>query len=193
MCYTFRNTRSNPLFSNQNSGHHHLVFLSMNSFASIKDPWISSALEAAAELAETSLGTEDIQIVRQSQEITGSFGAYIPLILEEGAIHVGVIASQENCIALTRMLLWMEPDEEDPSPSDVADSIGEIANILSGGIQRRMVKDYPFSHIGLPVFVDSHVAAPENMSAHVILLQIADVLVELAILRPIQAKPEFSF
>ncbi len=58
---------------------------------------------------------------------------------------------------MTRSLLFMEPDEDDPSREDMADAVGEIVNIIAGIMQRDLAEQVPEIQLGLPIFVAGEV------------------------------------
>jgi CheY-specific phosphatase CheX len=72
---------------------------------------------------------------------------------------------------------------EEISPDDTADAIGEIANMIGGGIKRRMIEADPSMKLGLPVFVSGSVVDGSHLDAWSAALAMADVTVHLVVLR----------
>jgi chemotaxis protein CheY-P-specific phosphatase CheC len=147
------------------------------------DQWLNAALASAEELATSALGFEGIQVTGRRWRSTGHFGAYIPLITEEESLHVGVVAGKDACRSLTRSLLGMEEDEDDPTDADIADAVGEIANITAGGIQRRMADYCPSSQLGLPIFIHGDIEPTSKMETAVARVQMGTITIEIVILR----------
>ena len=153
------------------------------------DQWLNAALESVKEVATGALCNDEFEVTGRRWRSTGHFGAYIPLVTEEESLHVGVVASRSGCALLTRALLGMEPDEEDPTHADVADAVGEIANMVAGGMQRRMSELFPLSQLGLPIFIHGDIEPTPKMETLVARVQIGEISLEVVVLR--QCK-EFS-
>ena len=86
----------------------------------------------------------------------GLVGAYVGLVGDNAALQLGVIADPATCAELARALLCMEPEDE-LSDEDMADAMNEVANIVGGGVKRRMVDVDPSLKLGLPVFINGFV------------------------------------
>lgn len=86
-----------------------------------------------------------------------SQGAYVPVLSGDHSLHIGVASSEHGCRVLTRALLGMEPDEV-VSPEDVHDAVGEIANMVAGGVKNKVVALGIDAQLGLPIFIHGHIA-----------------------------------
>lgn len=86
-----------------------------------------------------------------------SQGAYVPILSGDSSLHVGVASSEAGCHVLTRALLGMAPDEA-VSPDDVHDAVGEIANMVAGGVKTKVVARGVDAQLGLPIFIHGHIA-----------------------------------
>ncbi len=113
--------------------------------------WLRAVFEAAEELATTALGCE-LSLNAHAQESApgDSLGCFVALTGQDTAVHVGVAADNTSCQALSQSLLG-EPGEL--SSSDVADALGEIVNIVAGGVKKRMDEAFPALRLGLPLVV----------------------------------------
>ena len=89
-------------------------------------------------------------------------GAHIPLIGEGHAFDMALVASPESCKALARAILCMAPDAP-VKDAEVADAIGEIVNMLGGGVKRRMSGHGAELVLGLPIFLHGYIQPTERM------------------------------
>jgi hypothetical protein len=91
-------------------------------------------------------------------------GAHIPLIGDGHAYDLALVASPEGCKALARAILCMAPDAPIRDP-EVADAIGEIVNMLGGGVKRRMSGHGAAELLlGLPIFLHGYIQPTERMT-----------------------------
>ena len=125
--------------------------------------WLQALIESAHELATTTLGfTKDEVVVKDHGSPLTSAGSYVALIGDDTSIQIGIASTVDACDKLARALLMMPPEDE-LSTSDLADALGEIANVLAGGVKRRMVHRDTSLKLGLPVVVNGRLATPERM------------------------------
>jgi chemotaxis protein CheX len=129
-------------------------------------------VETADEIATTALGFDGATMVSVSNQRPGpGNGAYVPLISDTLNLQFALMASAGTCAALAKDLLGMEQD--DPlDDADIADAIGEIANIMAGGLKSRLVDADPGLKLGLPVVVCGYLfanASLEVVSAEVLI------------------------
>jgi hypothetical protein len=91
-------------------------------------------------------------------------GAHIPLVGNGIAYDLALVASPEACKALARAILCMAPDAP-VRDAEVADAIGEIVNMLGGGVKRRMsgngITDLL---LGLPIFLHGYIQPTDRMT-----------------------------
>jgi CheY-specific phosphatase CheX len=82
------------------------------------------------------------------------YGSSIALTTEVGGgWNLAVMGSKTSCQKLTRILFAMEPDEE-PEMEDLADGIGEIANVAAGVFKASRLEAGERVQIGLPLFME---------------------------------------
>lgn len=132
--------------------------------------WAETAFQAMEELAETALGCEATIVSKKAELPEDTVGAYVALVHDGGSVQVGVLAGPSGSEALTRILLGMEEDEPFESESDVADGMGEIANILAGLLKGPFDSKLPGLELGLPLVVRGrleHPGAIEFVEAHI--------------------------
>ena len=127
------------------------------------DVAVASWQQAAIEVV-TSIGTDVLAFAScSSAQPIGelaleSQGAYVPILSGDHSLHVGVVSNEAGCHVLTRALLGMEPDE-DVSSDDVRDAVGEIANMVAGGVKTKIVALGGEAQLGLPIFIRGHIEA----------------------------------
>lgn len=115
------------------------------------EAWVQSVVDAMLD-AGMMLGFEDSDVNEDGDSPGDDFiGANIAVVGDEHAVQLGVLSSPDQADKIARAMLGMEPDEDLPH-SDMADAIGEIANIIAGGVKGAMVDDAPGLRLGLPVF-----------------------------------------
>lgn len=134
------------------------------------DQWLDAAEESTVEVAFTALARESRAAGQRSSTPPHDLGgAYVQLISDREVVHVGLCGVPDVLRALATSLLG---DEAGLSPSDVIDAVGEIANMIAGGVKRRMASTHPGLQLGLPVFIHGHLEPRERQH-----LRVAQLLV----------------
>jgi hypothetical protein len=77
-------------------------------------------------------------------------GVYIPLIGDGLALQFGVLAERNVCVQLAKALLGMSEEEPLDSDEDVFDAVGEIANLIAGGVKVRLAGQLNVN-LGIPL------------------------------------------
>jgi chemotaxis protein CheX len=146
--------------------------------------WSAALVEATRTLASTTLGLE-VTPDADGPAPRGSpaEGSYVALVGEGTSLQIGLSASPDGCQRLSRAFLAMPEEEGDLPEGDVADALGEMANILAGDVKRRMAERDPALKLGLPIVVRGRVQATERMETAVAALRIGDVQAEALVLR----------
>jgi CheY-specific phosphatase CheX len=144
---------------------------------------MSALIGAAEEVTATVLGWETNGLeARPCPFPADDSGGYIALI-GKGSLYIGVSADSEGCQAMTRALLAMEPEEADPSNEDVADALGEIANVLAGMVKTTMAAHDPSLKLGLPIVVHGQVERGTDSEMAVSKVSLGPVEARLIVLR----------
>lgn len=113
------------------------------------DDWMRALESAAHELAEEGLGFSEGKVVPGHLELHEvPWGSLVALTAEDRSVQIGLVASDEHCPTLVRAFLQLEEDEE-LEDQDVADALGEMANVLAGGVKVRL--EDGSLNLGLPV------------------------------------------
>jgi len=119
------------------------------------------------------------------REAQVDYGSGIALTAENGGWQLAVMGNKEGCSSLTRSLFAME-DDEVPEMEDLADAMGEIANVAAGVLKSSRAKAGQKVQLGLPLFMEGSncieffasgiqgmaqtVNGPNNLQIHVILI-----------------------
>jgi len=123
------------------------------------DAWLAATVEAATEFATTTLdSTLDSQGAATvlPMDLTECF---VALVGEEGSLQIGLAADAAGCQTLAKALFASEDDLPD---EDVSDALGEIANIIAGGVKKRMATAQLPLALGLPIVMEGHLRLTER-------------------------------
>ena len=149
--------------------------------AAVSD-WVAAMADASTELA-LSLGIDGVELLGwHDLPPTGMAGAYIPLLAEDQTLQLALLASPAGCADLARLLLGME-SEEAVSDADIADAVGELVNIVAGGVKQRMQDAAGGLRLGLPVFIHGYVQPTQQLEVSLASARIGEVDAHLMALR----------
>ena len=149
--------------------------------AAVSD-WVAAMADASTELA-LSLGIDGVEVLGwHDVPPTGMAGAYIPLLAEDETLQLALLASPAGCADLARLLLGMESDEA-VSDADIADAVGELVNIVAGGVKQRMQDAAGGLRLGLPVFIHGYVQPTQQLEVSLASARIGEVDTHLMALR----------
>ena len=130
--------------------------------------WIDATLESAKEVATVTLEVDQVEELGRQDELKGVHcGAFVAVVGPSESVEIGFASSRETCVEFTRALFCMEP-ESDPVEDDIADAVGEITNMLAGGVKTAMAGLVPGCRLGLPVFFNGHIGVSRRHEAKVI-------------------------
>ncbi len=122
--------------------------------------WLDALTAATDELATTTLGFEGCQVDELLPQIPyppPTAGAYLAMVGNEQTLQLAIVSDMQGCRLLSGALLGMVGDEDGLGESDIADAMGEIINIVAGGVKTRMAGSDKGFKLGLPMFIDGHV------------------------------------
>ncbi len=146
--------------------------------------------EAVQAVVDTCSIQMDLQLEVQDipsdpRQADVEYGSSIALTAENGGWNLAVMANKPGCEELTRALFAMESDEH-PEMEDMADAIGEIANVAAGVLKASRAKAGQVVQLGLPLFLEGKscieffasgiqgmaqtVSGPNGLEAHVIII-----------------------
>jgi len=115
---------------------------------------MDALLESALELAETTLGCE-VTVDAPPESVSGIdlTNSLVALVGERTSVQIGIAADDRGCQSLAKLLLGAD---EELTDSDVSDAMGEIANIIGGGVKKRLAGEFGGMRLGLPVVLMGH-------------------------------------
>ena len=146
-------------------------------------PWLDAMVDSADELARTSMGLDLVNVVGNRDASTlNTNGSYLAIIGDNQRFQLAVASTRAGCETLAKALLGAAPDE-DMADADVSDAMGEIINIIAGGVKLRMRDVDATIQLGLPMFIEGKVHTPRNREIGIVDIQIGDVPVHLIALR----------
>ena len=144
--------------------------------------WVVAMADASSELA-LSLGIDAVEVLGwHDLPPTGMAGAYIPMLAEDQTLQLALLASPEGCADLSRLLLGMEQEEE-VAAADIADAVGELVNIVAGGVKQRLQDGAGGLRLGLPVFIHGYVQPTQQLEVSLASVRIGAVDAHLMVLR----------
>lgn len=152
--------------------------------------WIGAVADALGEVSTTTLGYEACALGERRDDNPELTGAYIALVGERNAVQIAVAAPAAVAAQLSAALLGMEPEEaEELSDGDIADGIGELVNMVAGGVKTRLSERDGGIQLGLPFVVEGRVERASSTKvacfnaslgeAEVVLIVIGDAKVAL--------------
>lgn len=120
---------------------------------------LDAAAESACEIARGALGASHASWAGASQDaLPGNLcGVYIPLLAEDLAVQLGLLATREACASLARALLGdPEAAAAMESDADVFDAVGEVTNMIAGQLKVLLAERMNIS-VGVPLALKGRV------------------------------------
>jgi hypothetical protein len=120
---------------------------------------LDAAAASAQEIASGPLGASHLSWAGASdQKLPPNLcGIYIPLLSDEFALQLGLLATRDVCTTLARALLGdvdgAEPMESD---ADVFDAVGEVTNMIAGQVKVLLADRLPLK-VGVPLALKGRV------------------------------------
>lgn len=97
------------------------------------------AKDCLASVAKQLLGWDTMYNDNVDQTaIVQAISAHIPITTETYSLAITIVASDNDAEKLVREMLMYEEDEELPSDTNFADSVGEFCNLVAGEIKKRL-------------------------------------------------------
>lgn len=146
--------------------------------------WIEATAHATLDLAPT-LGYPGGRVTRFLGRPSEHHGACIPMISDIDCWQIGFVADVDTCQELGRALLGMRSTQRDLGPEDLADAIGELVNLLAGGVKTRIIDRKPTVRLGLPVLLpaDGDIRIVRHQEVRCAELQLGPTLTQLIVFR----------
>jgi CheY-specific phosphatase CheX len=143
------------------------------------DDWLKATIDAAREFTSTTLDAALVpgeQGADISRDLTGCF---VALIGDERSLQIGLASNAAGCQILAQALF---ASDEPLSDEDVTDALGEIANVIAGGVKKRMATFQLPLAIGLPIVMDGHLRLSERQQMIAADVRLGQVPVRLLII-----------
>jgi len=142
------------------------------------DGWMNATVEAASEFSTTTLGAPlaTLQTSALPVDLTGCF---VALVGEEGSLQIGLASDAAGCMALAKALFG---SDDDLPEEDVGDALGEIANIIAGGVKKRMTSGQVPLALGLPIVMEGHIRLTERQQVAQLDISLGDVPTRLLLI-----------
>jgi len=144
--------------------------------------WLEATVASATELAKTSLGFTTSRVVGKWDKLPNDMaGSWVALVGQGAAVQVGIASSLDGCYALARAFLRMG-DGDEIAEDDVVDALGEMANVIAGGVKRRMAKLDSSTRLGLPIVVRGRVELGDRLAPAVAEVTMGKIVAHLIVL-----------
>jgi CheY-specific phosphatase CheX len=148
------------------------------------DMWLDELVATADEFAEGSLGLEaGGELERTDRLPSGLTTACVALVGERTMIQLGVSVSEEEAGLVAAAMLGLEEGDDALTNEDVADALGEVANVFAGGLKIRMEGRAPQTAIGLPIVLHGRIDVPAGTETRVAVVRWGPVEAKLFLLR----------
>lgn len=149
--------------------------------------WLEGLKKAADELLKTSLRFDRNSLADSGKDAPaaptdGQPGAYIAVLGEANAMHLGLATSHEGCRALARGLLGMRTDQE-LSDKDAVDGVSEVMNIIAGKVKSQMSDRDHSLRLGMPIFMQEPIQMRDGMERLVAEVTIGPVPCQLMVFK----------
>lgn len=135
---------------------------------------------AAEEIAATSFGGLPVEATTTSPDPSDCCAALVSLVVDEHPAHVGLLLPQPATQPLAKLFLGAAVEDEDFPEADVADALCELANLLAGGMKRRLV-DRAAIKVGLPLFAAA-ARSPDGVAQSRRSLRFGDAAIDVVLL-----------
>ncbi len=138
--------------------------------------WMKATVDAAAEFSTTTLDAS-LKTLESSNLPLDLTGCFVALVGEEGSLQIGLASDSAGCMTLAKALFG---SDEDLPENDVGDALGEIANIVAGGVKKRMSGQVPLA-LGLPIVMEGHIRLTDRQQIVQLDVSLGDVPTRLLI------------
>jgi CheY-specific phosphatase CheX len=150
--------------------------------------WQEAVEGGLRDLARDGMGFPQVEVLERTTNIPVNMpGAFIPLIGPNESVQIGLVSSPEGCLQLARALLQGD-DATELGQADMADALGEAANILAGFVKRNMLEHVHPVQLGLPLYVNGHLETSDRVRAAVTHLSLGPVRAAVVVLRAAEWK-----
>lgn len=154
--------------------------------------WTDAIAGAANEIATYALGFASATIESGTRAPDPALiGAHVALVGHGEAFDLAVVATPGDCAALARAML-ASTRTDTLSAAEVADAVGEIANMLAGAVKRRMHRHGADLALGLPVFIRGEVQPSERVTVLAIPARLGPIPTHVLVIGRKQGEPSWT-
>ena len=148
------------------------------------DEWLDAAVSSTEKVATVALGFDESEFVGKRDRLPLDLRiAMVAMVNDAISVQLGIAATEEGCQLLARALLAMEPDEDDLPEEDVADALGEAANIVAGQVKSIIGDTKGPVQLGLPLVFSGRIDHPDSVETAVADVLVGKVPVTLMVLK----------
>jgi CheY-specific phosphatase CheX len=140
--------------------------------------WLDATVSAMAEICSTTLAMDirtGVEAPKLPENLTGCF---VALVGQDDSLQVGLASDAAGCQTLARTLFAADDELSD---TDVNDALGEIANILAGGVKTRMAATHTGISLGLPIVMEGHLRVTDRQQVVQLDIALGEVPVRLLV------------
>jgi hypothetical protein len=114
--------------------------------------WMGAMEESVQEFVTTTLEERQYAVLENLQQLPETIhGAFVYLTNERVEAVIGIFGEESDCLHLVRKFCALA--DADPVPEqEKTDTLGEIANILAGGVKLRMAGLFPRLRLSMPEY-----------------------------------------
>ncbi|MBU0753959.1 MAG: chemotaxis protein CheX [Planctomycetes bacterium] len=151
--------------------------------------WLDSMHDAVKEMAVTMLGVREdsIRIEKDNEAAAAALfeeSTYFTTISLDEDLQVRIVSDIEGCLCLSGALMGLTPkDAEVLSPSQIADAMGELVNIVAGILKTRLADHLSSVNLGLPNFLKGRVRPTADQEICAMMVGFNEVKFQVVILR----------
>lgn len=140
--------------------------------------WLEATADSMAEICRTTLAMELRRNVDAPKLPPNLTGCFVALVGQEESLQIGLASDAVGCQLLARTLFGADNELSD---TDVNDALGEIANILAGGVKTRMSKTHAGIQLSLPIVMEGHLRVTDRQRVDQLDVALNDVPIRLLV------------
>jgi CheY-specific phosphatase CheX len=140
--------------------------------------WLDATADAMAELCSTTLAMELRKDVGSPKLPSNLTGCFVALVSQDDSLQIGLASDAAGCQILARALF---ASDSELNETDVNDALGEIANILAGGVKTRMASTRRGITLGLPIVMEGHLRITDRQQVSELDVAVNEVPVRLLV------------
>lgn len=140
--------------------------------------WLEAIANSMAEICSTTLAMDFRRNVDKPKLPENLTGCYVALVGQNENLQIGLASDSQGCQMLAQTLFAAE---NELSETDVNDALGELANILAGGVKTRMSKTHGGISLSLPIVMEGHLRVTDRQQVDKLDVAVNDVPVRLLV------------